>query len=408
MTRSFLTNFSILSKMDVDPIKNPMFCIGLLRRHYNMKINTLNPISHEEEAERSAKVDDHMIAEAGHFLRVSDLVYKQNPEEAGIMRRDVVLNHLFDNSAGIDPKLPRHAVFIDHLTRSVVVAVRGTATLRDVINDASASPSPILDGKGVIGHKGMSVCAKELVPILMPVVIQSLQKHPSYRILLTGHSLGAGTAMLIALWMRHMADEWKGQLPEDAMERMTVYAFAPPPILSPVESLTPDDTRNMYSFVHNLDCVPRATLRGLELLCSKIMHIDKIVQEEGDNLKILRIASGIESEEASALVMGKVAKAVEAADDQAHEREGPSGNKWLHEQLYIPGRIFHLYPALDDNSEDAEKLQKGQATKLARVYKMQELTAEQMAATPMMEGDSFINDHLTGPYITAFQRLDHD
>mmetsp|Transcript_20428 Transcript_20428/g.48631 ORF Transcript_20428/g.48631 Transcript_20428/m.48631 type:complete len:458 (-) Transcript_20428:174-1547(-) len=396
----------LAEKMGIAELKSPLIVLLLMRFHSQQRVNELLPSS-ENPPDVGSGVSDRLLAEACHFLRVSDLVYKSNPEEAGIARRDLLLNVMSDEDPNFDASLPRHAVFVDHLTRNVIVVVRGTMTLRDVISDLVAIPAPVLDGRGH-SHKGIAKHAEDMLPTVMPVLRKALESLPGYKIVLTGHSLGAGVAIMIALCLRHRAREWSAGLPEGALADMSVFAFAPPPVWTPLDSLSPDDVANIHVFVNNSDIVPRSTMRNLEVTVNCMKHIDRAIAGL-DSMQLMKVVAGMEGDEQKVReVLEVVGEAVDKSDRDAEaglSGEG-GGEEFLHEQLFHPGRIFHLFPTAPNNQEEDARLRMGKGTLPADTYELQELPADRLALAHAVEGDSFVSDHLTEGYIKALQRLE--
>ncbi|XP_051153410.1 diacylglycerol lipase-beta-like [Leptopilina boulardi] len=112
-------------------------------------------------------------------------------------------------------------VIADHKTSSIVIVIRGSLSLRDVITDINAASDTFeIEGlpPGSMAHKGMIVGAKVLLKQLnqYKILESAFEKYPHYNLTLTGHSLGAGLAVLLGLLIRPKYPELK------------VYAFATP------------------------------------------------------------------------------------------------------------------------------------------------------------------------------------
>ena len=135
-----------------------------------------------------------------------------------------------------------YAIFIDHQVHSIVLSIRGTLSLEDCITDAMAQPMELtemglkwsFDGVGRYGHGGMVKAAhhirteiqeKRLFRKLFGTLSRSnspvdtptnpsmespLRKsgnsnsptYPHYNLIITGHSLGAATAVLLSLMLK--------------------------------------------------------------------------------------------------------------------------------------------------------------------------------------------------------------
>lgn len=112
-------------------------------------------------------------------------------------------------------------VAVDHKTCSIVVVIRGTLSLRDLITDIAAGSDTFeCDGlpPGSMAHKGMIIGAKAILKQLNQhqILEKAFNTHPDYTLTLTGHSLGAGIAVLLGILLR------------PRYSNLRVYAFATP------------------------------------------------------------------------------------------------------------------------------------------------------------------------------------
>ena len=112
-------------------------------------------------------------------------------------------------------------VIVDHKTSSIVIAIRGSISLRDVFTDLTAT-SEKFEAEGLppdtMAHKGMSCGATYVAKKLkeLGILDKAFAMYPEYGLVLIGHSLGAGVACLLALKIRHKYPDLK------------VYAFSTP------------------------------------------------------------------------------------------------------------------------------------------------------------------------------------
>ncbi|CAG7837277.1 unnamed protein product [Allacma fusca] len=98
-------------------------------------------------------------------------------------------------------------VSLDHSTKSVVVAIRGTMSLRDALTDLTAE-AKTLDSpdipQEVKAHNGMILAAKNVLKKLesLNLLGQAFVNNPDYTLVIAGHSLGAGTATILSILLK--------------------------------------------------------------------------------------------------------------------------------------------------------------------------------------------------------------
>nr|XP_034840765.1 sn1-specific diacylglycerol lipase beta isoform X3 [Maniola hyperantus] len=153
-------------------------------------------------------------------------------------------------------------VIADHDRESIVVAVRGSISLRDIFTDFTAGSEKFeADGlpEDTAAHKGMSMGAAKMLRRLMPVLDRTFQQFPHYDLILTGHSLGAGVAVLVALKLRPKYPHLK------------VFAFS-----TPAGLISREAARFTESFVLSIgvgdDLVMRLSVHSIENLRTKVIQ----------------------------------------------------------------------------------------------------------------------------------------
>ncbi|KAH9643340.1 hypothetical protein HF086_008827 [Spodoptera exigua] len=163
-------------------------------------------------------------------------------------------------------------VIADHERESIVVAVRGSISLRDIFTDFTAGSERFeADGlpEDTAAHKGMSMGAAKMLKRLLPVLDRAFAQYPQYDLVLTGHSLGAGVAVLVALKLRPRYPHLK------------VFAFS-----TPAGLISREAARFTESFVMTVgvgdDLVMRLSVHSIENLRTKIIqtiHATKLPKE---------------------------------------------------------------------------------------------------------------------------------
>lgn len=156
-------------------------------------------------------------------------------------------------------------VALDHKKEAVLVAVRGTLSLRDALTDLSADCENLLI-EGVSGpcyaHKGIVQAANYIYRKLINdgILNQAFTIAPEYKLVITGHSLGAGTAAVLSVLLR------------SAFPGLKCYAFSPPGgLLS--KPLADYSKEFIVSVVVGKDLVPRLSIPNMEDLKRRILRM---------------------------------------------------------------------------------------------------------------------------------------
>jgi sn1-specific diacylglycerol lipase len=149
-------------------------------------------------------------------------------------------------------------IAVDHREKSVVVIVRGTLSFADALTDLSAQPAYLMsDENGVkfYVHQGMLDSAQALhMKLEGDGLLQKIfNKYPSFKLVLAGHSLGAGVASILALILKPV------------YPKLHCYAYAPPGGL--MNKAAAQYTKSFITavFFEN-DIVPRLSIQNFEQL----------------------------------------------------------------------------------------------------------------------------------------------
>lgn len=147
---------------------------------------------------------------------------------------------------------PAYAIAVDHGAREVLLSLRGTDTLSDVLTDCCAVAAA-LDGRpGGLAHAGMQRAADWFVTNEAQRLRALLVANPGYELRLCGHSLGGGSAALLALRLA------------DAVPGVRAFAYGPPPCCDSDTAAALAD--RVVCFILHFDLVSRASLASVEAL----------------------------------------------------------------------------------------------------------------------------------------------
>ncbi|KAK1858946.1 hypothetical protein I4F81_001545 [Pyropia yezoensis] len=112
-------------------------------------------------------------------------------------------------------------------------------------------------------HTGILRSAHNLLSSIRGGLAAAAADHPTYRVVLTGHSLGGATAALLALLL---ADA--GVLPAS---RLAAYAMGPPPCVTAGLAAAAD--RTVTCVVNGYDVIPRVSVVTLARLFAAIRYV---------------------------------------------------------------------------------------------------------------------------------------
>jgi hypothetical protein len=228
----------------------------------------------------------------------------------GIDAADIIEQELFYFSNEL---MLGYYIAIDRSTKSIVVALKGTNNLKDVLMDLTCKAVPFdhintaKDGSSNNSagasnvryvHKGFIDVAVKMGTLLKPKVLELLKSNPAfhdYRVVLTGHSLGAAVATVLAmLWNDEFNNNSNSNSNSCSIsgghekafgadsipggKRLVCFAFAPPGIISAQSEaearIRLDET---YSYITSVvlgnDLISRASLASLKNLCKKLLYL---------------------------------------------------------------------------------------------------------------------------------------
>ncbi|XP_071942299.1 diacylglycerol lipase-alpha-like isoform X3 [Antedon mediterranea] len=161
-------------------------------------------------------------------------------------------------------------IAIDHEKRSVVISIRGTLSMQDCLTDCHASSTSIpVEGstENFQAHKGMVEAALYIKKrlnedlLLTNAFMRETNRYSTqnYQLVLVGHSLGAGTATVLAILLRP-------DYPD-----LRCFAFSPPGGLLNKEALE-YSKEFVLSVVVGKDVVIRIGLPQLEVLKTDLLN----------------------------------------------------------------------------------------------------------------------------------------
>lgn len=220
------------------------------------------------------------------------------------------------HSEGFFSDRPASALFLHKDQKIACLAVRGTATINDVVTDIRQVPVPFPetetdvataggsarfddDWTPVFRGQGLAVCGMARAAVNLyreHIDALVLLSEKGYRIRITGHSLGAGVATLLgALVLRHIEQSAAMEATSQAnpaatgdyVDLLRVYGFGPP---SCVDAELSDYVKSFVtSVVLHDDVIPRLTPTSIRGLLKHLLHIREtwVKMHLADDLKAI-------------------------------------------------------------------------------------------------------------------------
>ncbi|OAF70617.1 DGL-beta [Intoshia linei] len=161
---------------------------------------------------------------------------------------------------------PAFYVALDHPKKDVIISIRGTMSLNDLLIDLSAKSTVMnIDETNQsikIGHEGMVNAAVKIKEILIKkgLFVDVTRQFPDYTIVIVGHSLGAATAAVLSILIKAIHPKTKA------------YCYACPNGLIEKEMLEYTKTFITTTVIRN-DIISRLSLQSLKRACKRISNL---------------------------------------------------------------------------------------------------------------------------------------
>lgn len=213
-----------------------------------------------------------VLIKAARYVQFAKAAYVQSAMDiaadiSGLGAEDVLYVHKSD-----DISCPNFFIADDRATNAIVLSIRGTKTPADVMTDLVCRTAPFLAGEA---HAGMLGSADKVMVHAVPILRALIVKHPTRKIVVVGHSLGAGVAVLATLRLFSEAGTGFGAAMAGS-SAFQCFAFAPPAVFGPPDKLPTFASSCIYSFVNHVDCIPRASALSIAALMQAVTYVDSL------------------------------------------------------------------------------------------------------------------------------------
>ncbi|GMH33064.1 hypothetical protein BSKO_00898 [Bryopsis sp. KO-2023] len=158
---------------------------------------------------------------------------------------------------------PCHYVAIDRKRRRVMVVIRGSLETGDVITDVTGQPlSVTIGGTSGTVHIGVMSAATYVQCSIQDALKEAAEKVPGWPLLITGHSLGGGVAVLLTMLLRE----------EGSLNFKTVRGVGIGPASVVSEELAEQCRGFFTSVINRSDVVPRLSCASVEALLLELTN----------------------------------------------------------------------------------------------------------------------------------------
>ena len=292
----------------------------------------------------------------------------------------------------VRPGTVAHYIAVSPSKRQVVVGLRGTSSLEDILTDCCGRPVPLVDDYSLLGdsvrvevkakvpnlvlaesndevieivsgherilleehdddgdnfvrcHEGILISAKNVMEEIGPFLRDYLMEC-QYSVVFCGHSLGAGAAVVCSVLLRNRYPELF--LDDNHHRRIRVFAFAPPPVLDHDSAIAASSY--CTTVVFNSDLITRLNISNfvVSLACLRKMQ-RKLVE---NNLNPTGPSSTIRFlNKLSEGVKGKPLLSLSEIEETVKETQLRRP-----QHLFLPGRVLLIYNPWTGHSEEDEE-----------------------------------------------------
>ncbi|KAI4301128.1 hypothetical protein L6164_034440 [Bauhinia variegata] len=162
---------------------------------------------------------------------------------------------------------PGYYIGIDTRKKLVILCIRGTHTVYDLITDIVSSSDGQVTFEGYSTHFGTTESARWFLHHEMGTIRNCLQKYEGFRLRLVGHSLGGAIASLLAIMIHRKSSKELGFSPDI----VSAVGFGTPPCVS--RELAESCSGYVATVAMQDDIIPRLSVASLTRLRMKFFKL---------------------------------------------------------------------------------------------------------------------------------------
>ena len=322
---------------------------------------------------RDAVFQEKLILTAYHYSHFAFAAYQPSRKKVlhslpFLLEDDFVAGEWDPEALG---PAPGWCVVLDHDQKAVVLSLRGTKVLGDLLVDLA---SRFVPWRGGFVHQGFRKSMNRVEPMVLPHLHEQMTLFPSYRVRVAGHSMGAAVGALLCIKWREIYPLWE----------VKGYGFATPCCVS--AGLARESETFFTTFVHHFDAVARLSMGSLQDLHNGMRLFSSRIGAHHDTVAIFRavqylatghLAQEIKQvmEEIDLMIVSSIALQIGGTEKPTH--------------LFPAGRTFQLWKEKRGHHFDTWQMYQSTLTDYGR-----------LCFTSTM-----FRDHLSASYIGAFENM---
>jgi hypothetical protein len=333
-----------------------LYCCFMSMVHLMNEIDANDPNWRESYFARDgADVGEAELETLLKYLELAQWAYNPSLTEVQKLLRPLGYK-LIRHDPATEPGRVGHFIAVHHDKKQVVLAIKGTSSLSDVLTDiiGKAIPHTHDGGLEIRYHEGMYVAAKMMLDDTLHM-IENFFIPKDYKIVVCGHSLGAGVSSLLGMLLKQHLPDLKLQ----------VYAFATPACCSYDASTDCNDY--ITSVVNNNDCVPRMSLLNVRMMHKLFMLIDGKLDEKNLSPKDFWSAKNY-LKDLMKIDNNLLLTPRELTNFFEEEFAQPHGERFIDMELYVPGRVVSIWNHTSDASILGGKVTTGHSRVLKQIF----------------------------------------
>ncbi|EEF30021.1 triacylglycerol lipase, putative [Ricinus communis] len=332
-----------------------------------LRQSSLNPFEDFKGVQIASEL---VVRDLIYHIELAKGSYKDNAfwlARNSMLRESNILKFVKDSSV----MRPGYYIGVDPRKKLLIVGIRGTHTVYDLITDIVTSSDREVTFEGFSTHFGTAEAARWFLNHEMGTIRKYLEKYEGFRLRLVGHSLGAATASLLAIMLRKKSPEELGFSPDI----VSAVGYATPPCVSRELAETCADF--VKTVVMQEDIVPRLSVAALGRLKNEILQTDwmSVIEKEdwrsviGLVTNAKQVVSSVQDvarkladyakfrsnkifpdhpiSKASTTSPGIITSTSGATTekDMVLEKEGAAST--VPEELFVPGTVYYLKKDID-------------------------------------------------------------